>query len=497
MNDMKIIVGLTVLAAFPALAQTGDVQSAIDRALKQAQSAMQQIETPEIRGQLDRLAQGIDLGELERDLDQLQLNIPDLDFAIDRMFAFDPQSAADEARQAQQQAREQARAMAQQARELARENRDRSLEIYQSGTNLIDSRRYEQAIKRFDEVIANKWARADGAYYWKAYALDKLEKRDEALAALAEIPQQFPQSRWINDASALQVEIQQESGHPVSPDSQSDQDLKLLAINALMNSEPDRTVPLLQKVLNDPKNDVGVKSRALFVLAQNPSDKARDIVLQYAKNGSNPDLQIRAVTYLGTFRSKDTQDALAQVYAANTDVDVRRAVLHSMMISRDKAHLLNAAKSEPNADLRREAIRSLGMMQAAGELAQLYASEKNNDLKQTILESLMMSRATDQLLQIAKTESNPDLRTGAIRYLATMHADNTANDLSSLYTAQAEKNVKSEIIRALGRQNAGKQLVAILRSEKDPELKKEGIEWLGRMRGSKEATDYLMEIINK
>ena len=61
-------------------------------------------------------------------------------------------------------------------------------------------------------MIEAKWSRNDGVFYWKAYALNKLGKRDEAQAALAEIPKQFPQSRWINDAKALQVEIQQAKG---------------------------------------------------------------------------------------------------------------------------------------------------------------------------------------------------------------------------------------------------------------------------------------------
>ena len=49
----------------------------------------------------------------------------------------------------------------------------------------------------------------------------------------------------------------------------------------------------------------------------------------------------------------------------------------------------------------------------------------------------------------------------------------------------------------LGSSGAGKQLVDVTRGEKDPELKKAGLEWLGRMRGSKDATDYLIEVIGK
>lgn len=57
--------------------------------------------------------------------------------------------------------------------------------------------------------------------------------------------------------------------------------------------------------------------------------------------------------------------------------------------------------------------------------------------------------------------------------------------------------MKEQIIRSLGSQGAGKQLVEIARNEKDIELKKQAITWLGRMRNSKEATDYLAELLSK
>jgi tetratricopeptide (TPR) repeat protein len=395
--------------------------------------------------------------------------------------------AADRAREARDRVRENA--------DRGRESEDRRISVYRSGTDLVDEGRYERAIPEFDKLIEVKWPRADGAFYWKAYALNKLGKRDEALAALAEIPKQYPQSRWINDAKALQVEIQTNAGRPVSPDSITDEDLRLLAINALMNSEPERAVPLLEKVLNDPKNSVALKAKALFVLAQSRNDKSRDIVAQYAKNGSNPDLQIRAVQYLGTFRSKDSQQLLTDIYTANNDVAIRRAVLRSMANSRDSVHLFNAAKTESNADLRREAIRSLGNMQAANELGQLYGSETNAELKESILVSLMNARGADKLIEIAKTEKDPTLRGDAIRYLGNMRGDKTADALVALYASEADKNVKEQIIRTLGSGGAGKQLVDVTRNEKDRELKAEGVQWLGRMHGSKEATDYLMELL--
>jgi hypothetical protein len=257
---------------------------------------------------------------------------------------------------------------------------------------------------------------------------------------------------------------------------------------------------------------VSLRAKALFVLAQSrgdrSNDKAREIVAAYAKNGPNPDLQIRAIGYVGTYRSKDSQQILADIYAANNDVAVRRAVLRSMGNSRDSAHLFTAAKTESNVDLRREAIRDLGNMQAVNELGQLYAAESTTELKEAILVSLSNGRASDKLLEIAKAEKNAELRGEAIRLLGNMlgdtnrylgngRGDRPADAIVSLYSSESDKTVKAQIIRTLGTSGAGKQLVDVTRGEKDPELKKEGVEWLGRMRGSKEATDYLMELISK
>jgi hypothetical protein len=52
-------------------------------------------------------------------------------------------------------------------------------------------------------------------------------------------------------------------------------------------------------------------------------------------------------------------------------------------------------------------------------------------------------------------------------------------------------------MRALSNQGSAKQLVDVTRSEKDPELRKQGVTYLSQMRGSKEATDFLVELLNK
>ncbi len=191
------------------------------------------------------------------------------------------------------------RAEAQAKRAAAMARTDREDGLYRAGTRAIDQRQYEQAVSTFDRVIEAKSSRADGALYWKAYAQNRLGQREQALATLAQLQKEFPQSRWSGDAKALDVEVRQASGRPVSPDNENDEDLKLLAINGLMASDPSRALPPLQKVIADPKASPRVKERALFVVAQSSDPKARDLLLQIAKGGGNPDMQLKAVEYLG------------------------------------------------------------------------------------------------------------------------------------------------------------------------------------------------------
>ncbi len=365
--------------------------------------------------------------------------------------------------------------------------------LYRRGTEALDRREWDKAIEEFNAIVDRKGSRADAALYWRAYAQDKLGRRDEALASLREIQQSYASSRWLNDAKALQLEVQQRSGQPVSPEKQSDEDLKLFAINALMNSDPDRTVPLLENILKG-NNPPKLKERALFVLAQSRSTKAREVLAQAARGNANPDLQLKAVEYLGIYRGSENAKLLADVYGATSDASVKRAILHTFMVSQDKDHLLALAKSEPNADLRREAIHWLGTMRAQPELWQLYQSETSADVKRQILHSIFIGGDSAKLLEIAKSEKDPQIRREAIHWLGTMRQSQTGDALASMYGSEADKGVKQQIIHSLFIQGNARALVDVARKESDPELKRNVVEKLSTMK-SKEATDYLMELL--
>jgi tetratricopeptide (TPR) repeat protein len=370
---------------------------------------------------------------------------------------------------------------------------DRADDLYTEGREAIEAGRYDRAIERFNRLIELKSNRTDAALYWKAYSQGKLLQRADALSTLADLQKSFGDSRWIKDAKALEVELRQASGQTVSPASQDDDELKLMALRGIMQSDPDQALPIIEKMLNGP-NSIKVKDRALFVLSQSRTARAQLIIVHVAKGDANPDLQLKAIRYIGMMNSVENRQVLLDVYKSSPDPAVKRAILRGFMVSGDRDRLFALAKSETDASLRVEAIRQLGVMHASNELAQLYQSEATADVKKQIIQSMFVGGDADKLIELAKTEKDPELRKTAIRSLGTMKRAGTGDALTSIYASDAAPDVKKTVVNALFIQNNATALVALARTEKNPEMRKEIVSKLSMMK-SKEATDYLMELL--
>ncbi len=368
-------------------------------------------------------------------------------------------------------------------------------DAYQRGRKALDERRWDEAIAAFDEAIKAKNPRSDGALYYEAYAQNKLGRRDAALRTLDTLTSSYPNSQWQSDAKALVIEIRQGIGQPVSPESQSDEDLKLMAINSLMTTDSERTLPLLQKILegNQPST---VKERALFVLAQSGSASARDMLAQIARGSSNPDLQMKALNYLGLFGGSQSRQTLTDIYNSSSDPKVKRQILHSYMTSGDRARLLELAKSEKDPGLRRDAINQLGILGAHAELWDLYRASTDSDARTAILQALFVGGDVDRLIEVAKTDKDPALRGQAIRLLGVSDSRKTGDLLTSIYQSEKDVSLRKKAIEGLFVQSNAKALIELARRETNPEMKKDIVSKLAVMH-SKEAQDYMMEILNK
>ncbi|MFL6463380.1 MAG: HEAT repeat domain-containing protein [Bryobacteraceae bacterium] len=364
---------------------------------------------------------------------------------------------------------------------------------YQEGMQALDAHRWDQAVQSFEVAASHKGSAADAALYWKAYAQNRAGRRQEALSTLAQLRHDYPSSRWNNDARALNIEVRAQEGSPVNPSVEANEELKLLAINSLMQSDPDMALPALQKVLTSNNSDK-VKERALFVLVQNRSSQAQQTLSGIARGAQNPDLQLKAIRYMGMMGSNDSRQELASIYNSSTDDRIKRAILQGFMLSGSRNLLLNAAKTEKNPELRHEAIRQLSLSGGGNEIWQLYESNSSLEDKKAILKSMFLSGNSQRLAELARSEKDPSLRAAAIKSLGLMGNNGRADTLVSIYRSDNNHDVRKEILKALFLQQNGKALVDLARSEKDPEMKAEIVKQMSLVH-SKEVTDYMMEVL--
>jgi len=512
MKTQKLTVTLTIAGALvmaaPAYAQNAGGASPAQSTVQADKTALawraaqdaQTVWSADVARAID-IAKSMDVSrftDFARSVDATQL----VDFARDAS-RFADQSAwslsGTTARwdQMSERDREAARARdeAQREKDRVQREKDRENQYYDQGQSSLDAARWDRAVTSFDRVIEGKGPKSDAALYWKAYAQNKQGQRPEALATINILLKDYPKSRYLSDARALEVEVKQNAGQPPNLADEQDEELKIMALNALQNSAPEEAIPMLQKVLQgtgSPK----LKGQALFVLAQSSSPKAREVLVNIAKGNANPDLQMRAVRYLAIHGGKESRAALADIYASSTDIDMKKRILSGFGQSGEKDRLVTAAQSEQNPELRATAVQQLGNMGATEELWALYQKESSLDVKKQIIRSFFTGGNVTRLSELAKSEQNPELRLLAVRNLGVMGSKRTGDLLVEIYNSDKDPDIKKAVINGLFSSNNADALVALARKESDPSMKRDIVAKLSNMR-SKVATEYLLEILSK
>jgi hypothetical protein len=262
-------------------------------------------------------------------------------------------------------------------------------DAYTIGTRAMDEHRWQDAVSAFDKVVSEKGKRVDAALYWKAYSLNKLGKTPLAIATCEQLHSQFSGSTWNKDCDAISVDVQVDAkaigDHvkvrtdrvrpyvkmaPFSYDMDrgdncgargSDEDLKMLALNSLLNKDPTTALPLLRGILSGNQSPC-VKKRALFVLAQSKSPEAEGILHDAALGKLDPQLQGQAIQAMAVFQGKRANDTLAEVYRTTTDPKIKSSIISAMFITKDAPRMVEMARNEKDLELKRRIVSELALM---------------------------------------------------------------------------------------------------------------------------------------
>ena len=262
-------------------------------------------------------------------------------------------------------------------------------DAYMIGTRAMDEHRWQDAVSAFDKVVSEKGKRVDAALYWKAYSLNKLGKTPLAIATCEQLHSQFSGSTWNKDCDAISVDVQVDTKAvgdqvkvrtdrvrpyvkmaPFSYDMDrgdncgargSDEDLKMLALNSLLNKDPTTALPLLRGILSGNQSPC-VKKRALFVLAQSKSPEAEGILHDAALGKLDPQLQGQAIQAMAVFQGKRANNTLAEVYRTTTDPKIKSSIISAMFITKDASRMVEMARSEKDLELKRRIVSELALM---------------------------------------------------------------------------------------------------------------------------------------
>ena len=430
---------------------------------------------------------------------------------------------------------------------------------YRAARQALNNGQYSRAAELF-RGIRDKYPRSNyvpNTYYWQAFALyrtgsdDALRTARTALRAQAD---RYPKASTRRDAEVLLRRVQGElakrgdaeaaqdiseeaddiappvvagtppvgpippiapvpgapdEGHSGSCD--DDDDIRIAALNAVLQMDADRAVPLLKTVLA--RRDEGsacLRRKAVFLVSQKRSAETSRILLDAVR--SDPDREVReqAVFWLSQVPGEETVAALDSILRdPKTDPEIQDKAIFALSQHRSAraGAILRAFAERRDApsELREKAIFWLGQNRSADNaqfLKDLYKKLENDDLKEKVIFSLSQMGGTDNyrwLMDIALDQNEEvEIRKKALFWAGQGHSVDVA-DLVRLYDSMKDREMREQLIFVYSQRReaaALDKLFSIGKNDPDRELRKKAIFWIGQSRDPR-AAQYLQELINQ
>jgi HEAT repeat protein len=373
----------------------------------------------------------------------------------------------------------------------ARARESASSEAYREGQRALDDQDWDDASRIFGTLAARSTDEADAALYWKAYADWKRKLKNESLEGLRRLRSSYPKSRWIDDAKALELEIEDGKAARAVAGSNDDEELKLYALDALMQVEPEEAVPVLERVLSGNASP-RLKERALFVLSQSDSPRARETLLRTAKSGQPSALRSAAIKTLGIAGLTDDLAAIAR--EPSTPKEAREAIVEAFLISNEPGALVGIATSDPDPEVRDKAIGALGAMGQLASLRKLWTVEKDPAVRDKLLQALGIAGDVDTLTKVAREGTDPQIRRKAIEGLGISSGPEAGAALRRMYAELPSSDDKRAVAQSLMVHGDSKTLLELFRAEKDPTLKRHLLQQLSIM-NDPEVTQIIIDVL--
>jgi HEAT repeat protein len=412
--------------------------------------------------------------------------------------------------------------------------------LFRSARALLDDRQYRKAANTFASLaeLYPKTVRAGDALYWQAWGLYQLGKDNSnrsdltrALDALSQYNLNYGKNtQMANDATDLYAQIRalqarlgdagaavdmaQERDKlrqtPGCTGSRADDEMRLAALEGLMNMNSADAIPILEAVLKqkDPCK-VELRKKAVFMIAQKRGSSVVPTLLDVARTDPSTDVRGDAIFWLGSSQAEAAIPALDSIIFQSKDDEVRKKAIFALSQQRrDLARqtLQRVAQDEKvPEDVRGDAIFWLGQNGIADLefFKTLFKSTKSTELRSKILNGVATGRspgASAWLLDIARDKTfDIETRKNAI-FWASQRREMDLTVLNTLYDqSRGEDEMQEHILFIYSQRRepaAVDKLMAIARTDPNTEMKKKALFWLGQ-KNDPRVKAFILELINK
>jgi HEAT repeat protein len=294
------------------------------------------------------------------------------------------------------------------------------------------------------------------------------------------------------------------------PSGDDDDDERVAALNALLQMDADRAMPILTQVLQrrDPCS-AALRRKAVFLVSQKHNAQTADLLLSIAKNDPDAEVREQAVFWLGQVPDERAVDLLEQILRTSKDEDLQNKALFALSQHRSPrgSAILRefAVRDGASEDLRGQAIFWLGQRNSADNndfLRSLYTRLTSEELKEKVIFSLSQRKGQGNekwMMGLAVDSREPmELRKKALFWAGQSGVG--IDEIIPLYSRINDQEMKEQVIFVLSQRSntpaAVDKLLDIAKNDKDPDLRKKAIFWLGQSRDPR-VQQFLLDIINK
>lgn len=425
--------------------------------------------------------------------------------------------------------------------------------LYRLARQRLNRGEYRQAADLF-RLIRRRYPRSGHvpeSYYWEAFALYRngsargsARDLNAALTLLEQQARRHPEAGTRGDAEVLATRIRGELAKRGDAEAaqlvteraraaaeraaararaaeererprrgiavQEEDDIRVAALNALLQMDAESAVPILREVLQrrDP-GSVTLRRKAVFLLSQKRTSETAQILLDAVRSDPDEEVRAQAVFWLSQVPGEQAVAALDSVLLHSTDRKVQEKAIFALAQHRSEraARALRryVERADAPEDLQESAIFWLGQSRSGENqafLRRLYERLRGDELRERVIFALAQHRSQENRRWLMDLALDPDesmeMRKKAL-FWAGQGGRVPIADLVRLYDSMDDREMREQLVFVYSQRRereAVEKLMDIARNDPDCELRKKAVFWLGQSKDRRVA-EFLLEIINE